>query len=175
MLTPINDTVTFDEKSKIPTEMLHDSGLLFFAYSGWEQEDLKKLEYRLIIDGLWTVDPSNPVRRFDTATGKEYSVAPVPRRVSLPKTTGNPPGILHFSMKTESGESITVAGDFNNWDPFMYQLRETAAGLYVLDLPVPAGIWRYSFFVRGEQINDPNNPAKEWTSDGKPISVVSVK
>lgn len=134
------------------------------------------LEYRVVVDGVWTPDPVNPERLDDPATGLEISVARVPYLSDLHLGVYN---ILdedgrtaHFLFRGASGESVTVCGDFDNWDPFIHQMEETSPGLYRLDLPLPPGRHYYAFVYRGEELPDPLNPVKAANKDGKVVSVL---
>ena len=134
--------------------------------------DIRNMDYRLIIDGLWTTDPLNP----NSVTGPSGVVK---SRVNLPERFGAPidavrPGTFRFSYRAAPGETITVAGSFNNWDPFMYVLRETSPGFYTLTLPLPIGTFQYVFFHRGEQIPDPENPRRLFSREGSVVSVAIV-
>jgi 1,4-alpha-glucan branching enzyme len=87
----------------------------------------------------------------------------------------NPPGILNFSFKGPPGETVTVAGSFNHWDPFMYELREYPEGMYTLSLPLPPGTYQYLFFHRGERYLDPYNFRRSYTREGDAASEVVVE
>jgi hypothetical protein len=149
-----------------------DSGILFHIEV--IPEGLRNMDYRMIIDGLWTVDPLNP----NTAAG---SGGLFHSRVSLPLqprphfTPDSPPGQLLFHFRAPPGEIITVAGSFNNWDPFMYEMRETSEGFYTLALPLPPGIYQYIFFYRGERYLDPYNAARVFSREGKSVSQAQVR
>ena len=142
-----------------------DSGIMFHLEP--IPGNLKNMDYRLIIDGLWTADPLNPV----TVTGASGVVE---SRVALPEKpkTAEParPGTYNFSYRAQSGETVTVGGSFNNWDPFMYELRETSPGLYTLSLPLPPGSFQYVFFHRGEAVPDPSNGRRLYSRDGRVVS-----
>jgi hypothetical protein len=49
----------------------------------------------------------------------------------------------------------------------MYELRETAPGLYALTLPLPPGTYHYVFFHRGLRILDPYNHNRAYTAEGQ--------
>jgi hypothetical protein len=136
------------------------------------------LEYRVIVDGVWTVDPANPERRTDPATGLELSVARVPNlsdlHLGLYRLLGDDGRTARFLFRAASGESVTVSGDFDNWDPVIHEMPETSPGLYQLDLPLPPGKHYYCFIYRGEALSDPLNPVKASSKDGKVVSVLSV-
>ena len=149
-----------------------DSGILFYV---WQiPENAKEVEYRLIIDGLWTVDPSNPKTRKDPVSGLALSVLSLPSGKPLQEILNNPPESLNFSFKGPPGETVTVAGNFNNWDPFMYELKEAPAGVYSLNLPLPPGRYQYVFFHRGQRYVDPYNPKRIYAKDGSAASEIII-
>ena len=147
-----------------------DSGIMFHIEP--IPADIKNMDYRLIINGLWTTDPTNPIR-VSGPSGVVESRLPLPERyiTTVAQTT---PGTYTFNYRASSGETITVCGSFNSWDPFMYELRETSRGFYTLSLPLPPGTFQYVFFHRGEQIPDPANTRKLYTRDGRIVSEATV-
>jgi hypothetical protein len=173
---PIEDTEILDPEKRASLESLKDSGVLFYVHTVTKDEqDKNELLYRLVVDGLWTSDPLNPRRRFDTGIGLELSLATPPKLAqnSIDKTEGE--GALTLKLKAAPGEAITVAGDFNGWDPFMYPLHEERAGNYSLTLPLPAGTWRYVLFYRGSRILDPYNMKKVYAIDGSQVNVIEIQ
>lgn len=159
-------------KPKKNTSPFVDSGIMFLAYE--YPRGLKTLEYRLIVDGLWTADPRNRAKKVDPASGVVLSLVFLPPPSERRATDDAAPGTLRFSYESAPGETITVAGTFNNWDPFMYELVEESPGRYHLTLPLPSGTYRYAFIHRGERVLDPNNPHKVYGRDGKTASEIRV-
>jgi hypothetical protein len=147
-----------------------DSGILFHAAP--IPEGLETLEYRMIIDGLWTADPLNPRRSL--RGGLSQSVVSLPEGPASPASAGEE-GVLRLSYEAPPGERITLGGSFNRWDPFMYELREVRPGFYTLSLPLPPGTYQYVFFHRGERLPDPRNPRRVYTKDGKAASEVEIR
>jgi len=148
-----------------------DSGIMFHCEP--IPETLKNMDYRLIINGLWTTDPANPLS-VTGASGIAESRVPLPEK-SRNFQYAAPPGTYRFNYKGPPGESVTLGGSFNNWDPFMYELRETSPGFYTLTLPLPAGVFQYVFFHRGEQIPDPANPRIRYTREGLMVSEAEIR
>jgi len=149
-----------------------DSGIQFYVHT--VPADVRDLEYRLIINGLWTVDPVNPQNKRDPVTGLTLSVLKMPQRqIKHSPLNGLPEG-LSFSFKGPPGETVTVAGTFNNWDPFMYELREYPAGIYSITIPLPPGTYQYVFYHRGERYEDPYNPQRVYSKDGKIASEIVI-
>ena len=156
---------------KVPDPYI-DSGIQFFVFK--MPENLKELEYRLVVNGLWTVDPSNDLFRRDKVSGVSVSVLPIPQRTQKHDPLNGLPKDLNFLFNAPSGEIVSVAGDFNNWDPFMYELKEGPAGVYSINIPLPSGTYQYVFFNNGKRFTDPQNPRRIYSRDGRAASVIVV-
>ena len=167
---PLNAPIPPGQKVPDPYK---DSGLQFHVYQ--VPENVNELEYRLIINGLWTTDPANPRSRLDPASGLVLSVVTLPSRPLKPDPLRGLPEGLHFSFRGPPGEIVTVAGNFNGWDPFMYELQESPQGVYSITIPLPSGIYHYVFYNRGERFVDPYNPNRIYSRDGNSASVVEIK
>jgi len=149
-----------------------DSGIAFHIHE--IPDGVTQIEYRLIINGLWTTDPSNPNTRRDGISGSTMSVISVPPRAQVHHPLRGQPDGLHFVFRGPPGETVTVAGSFNNWDPFMYELREGPPGTYSIHIPLPPGRYQYVFFHRGERFLDPYNPVWVFSREGKVASEIVV-
>ncbi len=140
-----------------------------------------KIYYRMIIDGLWTTDRLNPNQYYDTQTGIHLSELTVKKRYSAATKasaqvgTGAQADATHFVYKGRSGQKVRLAGTFTKWDSWIYELKETAAGLYELDLPLPAGTYYYVYYIGTERFPDVTNHDRAWTEDGRPISKLVVE
>lgn len=148
-----------------------DSSTLFYILK--IPPETKELRYRLVKDGLWMSDPLNPRREYDFETGTQVSVLPV-EYYKVYETAAAGTRAVHFLYRGKSGDVIRLAGDFNNWDPFMYELQETSRGIYELTLPLPPGTWHYAFFRGTTQIRDESASLKAYTRDGRTASVIVV-
>jgi hypothetical protein len=150
-----------------------DSGIIFYIHE--IPEGAARIDYRLVIDGLWTTDPANPNSRWDSAAGLLYSTLYIPKIRETPGPLNGPPGSLSFVFKGPPGETVSVAGNFNGWDPFMYELKEGPAGTYSINIPLPPGKYQYVFFHRGERWLDPYNASRIYTRDGKAASEIEIR
>jgi hypothetical protein len=153
--------------------LYEDSGIVFYVHE--IPEGASEIVYRLIIDGLWTTDPANPNSRLDPASGLSCSTIAVPPRETVPNPLKGPPGSLNFVFQGPPGETVAVAGNFNNWDPFMYELREYPEGNYTMSIPLPPGVYQYVFFHRGQRYLDPYNSKRVYTRDGKAASEMVIE
>ena len=159
-----------NEKKPNPNK---DSGMVFYVHQ--IPEGASQVEYRLIINGLWTTDPANPNSRWDNASGLSWSVLPVPPRETAHSPLKGPPGGLSFLFKGPPGETVSVAGSFNGWDPFMYELLESSPGNYSIHIPLPPGKYQYVFFHRGQRYLDPYNANRVYSREGNAASEIVIQ
>ena len=150
-----------------------DSGIVFYLHR--IPEGATKLEYRIIIDGLWTTDPANPNTHWDRTSGLTWSVLSLPQREIVPHPLRGQPDGLSFTFRGPPGETITVAGCFNGWDPFMYELREGPPGNYSITISLPPGTYQYIFFHRGQRFFDPFNHNRVYARDGKAANEIIIR
>jgi hypothetical protein len=153
--------------------MYKDSGIVFYVHQ--LPEDKTEIGYRLIINGLWTPDPANANTRMDHISGLTWSIIALPYREIIHNPLRGPPGSLSFVFKGPPGETVSVAGSFNNWDPFMYELREGPAGNYSINIPLPPGQYQYVFFHRGQRYLDPYNGRRSYTKEGEVASEIVIQ
>ncbi|HNY21940.1 MAG TPA: glycogen-binding domain-containing protein [Treponemataceae bacterium] len=161
-----------DGKPEVDASGRNVEPVLFFI--GEIPPEMDRLRYRIVIDGLWTTDPQNDLSDYDYDNGMMVSVLPV-ERYEVFETSNVSKNAVRFTYEGTPGESITVAGTFNNWDPFMYDLTEVSPGKYELTLPLPAGTWYYAYFQGTSQLPDQKNHNRVYTKDGRVASVVNVE
>lgn len=148
------------------------SSFLFFMYQ--VPESLTEIEYRLVVDGLWTTDPLNKNGRYDKRLGINSSVVSI-KTVSPNKTEQLPDGRVKFVFCGEPNRHVSLAGTFNNWDPFMYSMKEEIPGTYSIILPLSSGMQYYVFYVDAVRTVDKTNSSRGYTTDGKYVSVLEIK
>ena len=159
------------EGKKEPDPFIN-AGFQFHIYE--VPNHIRELEYRLVINGLWTIDPANPKTRKDPVSGLSWSVISMPHRTVNPHPLNGMPNGLDFTFRGPTGETVTVAGNFNSWDPFMYELKEGPAGVYSINIPLPPGTYQYVFFHRGQRYLDPYNSRRIYSRDGSAASEIVV-
>ncbi|MFP4180781.1 MAG: hypothetical protein ACLFQW_07245 [Spirochaetaceae bacterium] len=140
-------------------------------------ENLDKLVYRFVVDGMWMPDPRNPVTQ-ETPQNVTLSSFELPRTPEDETRTlkVSEPGKVTFYYKSSSAHKVSVAGSFNSWDPYMYRLKKVEGrdDLYSITLPLPEGTYYYHFIVDGKRKLDPDNPEKVVSSRGETVSVIRV-
>lgn len=134
---------------------------------------LKSLSYKLIIDGLWTNDPTNKNSFYDEQNGIQLSLLNLPE-VKEEVTEIIPEGFTKFVYKGKSGQKIRLGGTFTNWDSWIYELDEVESGKYEIVLPLPPGTYYYAYYSGLESFFDSTNPLKAYSKDGKIVSEITV-
>jgi len=161
-----------NNKPRVDANGKTDMGVLF--YIAEIPSALHEIRYRMVIDGLWTTDPLNAQTEYDYNDGMMVSTLPVDY-YEVFQTANVNQGQVRFTYEGTPGSMIELAGSFNNWDPFMYEMTETSPGKYELLLPLPAGTWYYAYFEGTTQLKDNTNSERVYTKDGRVASAVTVK
>lgn len=146
----------------------------WFFYLLPKPKDITSISYRLVIDGLWTTDPSNPNRAFDPVAGIDVSRVALPPVVAR-NTETVPEGYTRFICFAPTGQKIRLGGTFTNWDSWIYEMVEVQRGKYQLDLPLPPGTYYYNYYHGITSFTDETNPFKGYTADGRVASLIEVK
>ncbi len=137
-------------------------------------KQLEQISYRLVIDGLWTTDPLNANTVYDSKTNTVLSTVSI-EKLPDPITERLENGYVRFVYYGKTGQNIRLGGTFNNWDSYMYMLKEVKPGLYQIDLPLPPGTYYYNFYNGINAIVDKKNSNRVFSPDGKSASVITVK
>lgn len=86
---------------------------------------------------------------------------PAVLRTGSPDSAGAPgsvPVYVQFRLDAPAASRVVLVGSFTNWQP-VYELHETAPGLWSVLVPLSPGVHDYAFVVDGEQwVVDPKAP-----------------
>lgn len=83
--------------------------------------------------------------------------------------------VVQFVLVAPNARSVTLVGDFNDWDPAATPLRASAGGAWSAAVHLPSGRHRYAFVVDGVSwVADPAAPPAPDDDFGSPGSVVTV-
>ncbi|MBI1193874.1 MAG: hypothetical protein GC205_12005 [Bacteroidetes bacterium] len=117
-------------------------------------------QYKLIVDGAWTVDPANPHRDGSGEFINNVLVVEPNQRFRL---NGN-----------LDARQVLVSGTFNNWSETGFTMARDETGWY-MDVALKPGKHRYKFVVDGKWILDPDNSLWEENELGSGNSVLWVE
>ncbi|WP_455382957.1 hypothetical protein [Salinispira pacifica] len=153
---------------------INENGVYFLVYP--LPKDVSKIEYRIVVDGLWIADPQNPNSMIVPDTDVSLSVADIPPQPGPPPVSPQllPGNRVQFFFDAPPGRTVYVAGSFNNWDPYMHRMEETSPGHYTLTIRVMPGTYYYNFVADGRRVPDPDNTNSAFSRDGTAVSVFHV-
>lgn len=110
--------------------------------------------------------------------------APTPSPVGLAAEPAAAPGVLlahhgstlvQFVLVAPNAQSVTLVGDFNDWDAAATPLRAASNGAWLVAVRLAPGRHRYAFVLDGVRwIADPAAPPAPDDDFGSPGSVVTV-
>jgi hypothetical protein len=71
-----------------------------------------------------------------------------------------PTVLARLALRAPLARQVSVAGDFNGWNPQASHMRRGQGGLWILEVPLAAGHrYEYMFVVDGQWVTDPQAPA----------------
>lgn len=84
---------------------------------------------------------------------------------------------MRFLFVAPGAKSVTIVGDFNDWDQTATPLvKHSAQGVWTAEITLPPGRYAYAFLVDGQRwIADPAAPPAVGDDFGRPSSVVTVR
>lgn len=87
---------------------------------------------------------------------------------------GEPLVVQQFTYYQKGLKSISLVGEFNDWEEESTKLVEVSPGVWTVSVPLRPGVYEYQFILNGSQrVTDPTMP--QTSSDfGSPNSVVTV-
>ena len=102
--------------------------------------------------------------------------SPAPRKATVPSKAAKPvapkakaPAVrksirsVTLTLKGVPGQTVFVAGSFNNWDKASHPMMEKD-GIYTATLQLEDGVYEYKFLVNDAWTLDPD-PTRDWTQN----------
>lgn len=78
-----------------------------------------------------------------------------------------------FELEAPDAQTVSVAGEFNDWDTSALPLQRRPDGIWSCEAALAPGEYAYKFVVDGQWIMDPRNPRTK-TVDGAENSLLTV-
>ena len=150
----------------------NQNGLFFYLL---DVPDLEFLEYRMIVDGIWQPDPmaENQIRDINGLKLSRLTIPENQRSRRASPLVGDQ-GMVTFYLEGLPGSMVYLAGDFNQWDPYMIPMKEIRQGLFEIRLKLSPGTHFYNYFVNGEVLLDPLNRNVKHNTFGEEVSYLTV-
>jgi hypothetical protein len=161
-----------EDFKKIHPFYINQNGIYVLTYP--LTEGISELEYRIVVDGLWMTDPENPKKRKGP-DGITFSTFSIPERAGPPVSPNIDDYVVTFIYRGSPGQRVYVYGDFNNWEPYMYRLKENPENsTYTTTIRLSPGRYRYKYIVDGTALADPLNDLKTIDTSGQSTSYFTI-
>lgn len=81
---------------------------------------------------------------------------------------------INFICHATQAITVTIVGDFNNWDPRANPMKQMMDRSWLLTLNLKHGHHRYAFLVDGVVTLDPNAQGVARNDKGERVSLIPV-
>jgi 1,4-alpha-glucan branching enzyme len=81
---------------------------------------------------------------------------------------------VNFICNANQAKSVSLVGDFNNWDPKTHPMNLMPDGAWLLKVELRHGHHRYAFMVDGNLTLDPQGQGITRNDQGQRVSLVPV-
>ena len=79
-----------------------------------------------------------------------------------------------FTFYAPDAEKVSVAGDFNEWDPEKHPMRKFKSGMCKKKIKLKPGCYEYLFVVDGDWCVDPENNNRKTNAFGTENSFIVI-
>lgn len=118
-------------------------------------------EYKFIIDGVWVEDIENPDKRKNEFEGFNSVI-----NIRVP--------VIFKLNGYLNADKVVLSGSFIHWSEKKFPMQRTPTG-WETTVFLSGGKHHYKYIVDNEWVIDPDNPVKEYDSEGNINSVCMVK
>jgi 1,4-alpha-glucan branching enzyme len=81
---------------------------------------------------------------------------------------------VNFICLAPQAHSVSLVGDFNNWDPTAHPMQRMPDGAWLLKVEMRHGHHRYAFWVDGALVLDPRAQGVTRNDRGERVSLIAV-
>jgi 1,4-alpha-glucan branching enzyme len=99
---------------------------------------------------------------------------PSPDATSRQPSGNRPRHLVDFFCRAPEAQSVSLIGDFNQWQPTAHPMNRMPDGGWVLRLELPHGHHRYLFLVDGKPMLDPNAMGKVHNERNETVSLIAI-
>ncbi len=150
------------------------NGVWFYLLE--EYEGKGPVRYKFRVDGSWIYDPNNGSREDDRAGSYVSLAEPFRKREGRQVTWRDlPDGRIEFRLFRPVARTISLVGDFNQWNPEQDLLKKGNDGIWRITKRLHSGIYRYRFLIDGESSPDLYNPSSSSDDAGDVCSLINIR
>lgn len=81
---------------------------------------------------------------------------------------------VNFVCDAPQAQSVTLVGDFNNWNPYSHPMKKQADGAWLLRPELKHGHHRYAYLVDGVMTLDPRAMGVTRNDKNERVALIAV-
>lgn len=81
---------------------------------------------------------------------------------------------VNFVCNAPQAKSVSLVGDFNNWDPAAHPMKQMPDKAWFITMELKHGHHRYAFLVDGALVLDPRAQGVTRNDKGERVSMIPV-
>ena len=82
--------------------------------------------------------------------------------------------LVNFFCMAPQAKSVSLVGDFNDWQPAAHPMTRMPDGGWTIRLELPHGHHQYAFLVDGQPTLDPNAMGKVHNERNEVVSLIAI-
>jgi len=90
------------------------------------------------------------------------------------ESSRRPLHLVDFFCRTPQAASVSLIGDFNNWEPNAHPMTRMPDGAWFIRIELPHGHHQYQFLVDGQPTLDPNAMGKVHNERNETVSLIAI-
>lgn len=99
---------------------------------------------------------------------------PHPGTPSGRQPNNRPLHLVDFFCRAPQARSVSLVGDFNDWQPAAHPMNRMPDGAWILRLELPHGHHQYQFLIDGKPTLDPNAMGKVHNERNETVSLIAI-
>ena len=97
-----------------------------------------------------------------------------PAAPAAPGMSRRPLHLVNFFCMAPQAKSVSLVGDFNDWQPAAHPMTRMPDGGWTIRLELPHGHHQYVFLVDGQPTLDPNAMGKVHNERNEVVSLIAI-
>ncbi len=81
---------------------------------------------------------------------------------------------VNFVCEAPGARSVSLVGDFNDWDPTAYPMKKQPDGGWLIQIPLNHGHHHYQFVIDGKACLDPRAQGVARNEKNEKVSLIAV-
>jgi len=164
------------EKSYYFKKNLYGIFCLFLPYN----YKIKKIQYKINIDGFWDKDPNND-NYIEDNYGIKISIIKIPedadyfQQMPIVENINERIKLVKFKYYNPKAQEVNLVCSIDKWSPFTNPMKLNKDGFWEIELNFSKGTYYYYYLVDWKKVIDIKNPKKVYDSEHGEVSEFTIQ